>query len=87
MTKIYFVLFLSILFARTATAGEKVERAKMIFTQYVTLAGKFAPAVADRRFRSCGSPSWILTAINVSLRHGRFFLPQIAGRRSSACRR
>ncbi len=47
MTKIHVVLFLSLLTAGTAIAGEKVKQAKKIFSQYVTLAEKFDPAVAE----------------------------------------
>ena len=47
MTKIHIVLFLSLLTAGTAIAGEKVKQAKKIFSQYVTLAEKFDPTVAE----------------------------------------
>ena len=47
MTKIYVALFLYMLTAGAAIAGEKVKQAKKIFTQYVTLADKFDPAVTE----------------------------------------
>jgi hypothetical protein len=47
MTQIYTVLFLAMLATGTAIACENTKRAKKIFNQYVTLAGKFDPAVAD----------------------------------------
>ena len=47
MTQIYKLLFLAMLSTGTAIACENAERAKKIFNQYTSLAGKFDPAVAD----------------------------------------
>ena len=48
MTQIYKLLFLAMLSTGTAIACENAERAKKIFNQYTTLAGKFDPR--------CGGP-------------------------------